>query len=192
MRYSIRTVTPAAQPLLSLEQAKQHLRVDFDDDDTLIAAYAAAAQDLVERYTSQILMPRTLEIAFVSFPCPGGAIVIPRDPITEISAIAYTGTDGATVALDEADWRWSESAPDQVLAAVNTSWPSAAREAGSLRVTFVAGYEEGLCPPMLIEAVRRQTAFLYGNRGDVAEPDGADGLAPGVKALCAPFRRVLL
>lgn len=193
MRYSIRTVTPATAPLLSLDEAKKHLEVDFDRDDALIEAFVAAAQDHVERHTSRILTPRELEFSCSGFPCGigrNGAFLIPRDPITAVSAIAYTDTTGATIELAEADWRWSESAPDQVLAAFNGSWPAAAAEAGSVRITFEAGYEAGLCPPALAQAVRLLVGTFYSQREGVVSGVSVAELPGGVAALCAPYRRI--
>lgn len=190
MRYSIRTVTPATARLLSLADAKKHLRVDTNDEDDLITAYSSAAQDYVERYTSRLLVPQTLEYACSGFPC--GAIVIPRDPVTAINAIGYTDAAGAAVVLDEADWRWSESAPDEVLAAIATSWPAAARDNGSVRIEFEAGYDEGLCPPALSMAVRLMLGTLYNQREGVVSGVTVAELPTGVAALCAPYRRISL
>ncbi len=37
-------------PLIDIALVKQHLRVDFNDDDTIIAAYQAAAETIVVEY----------------------------------------------------------------------------------------------------------------------------------------------
>ncbi len=191
MRYSIRTVTPLDEvpTVITVAEAKSHLRVENDDEDELILAYLAAAQDAVERYTAQVLTEREMEIALSAFPisCRSGAIVIPRDPVTDILEIAYTDTDGASALIDMEGWRWSDSAPDMVWPAYSTNWPSAYDEPGSVRLTFQAGYEDGLCPGSLVTAVKLQTAFLYGNRGDAG-----GGLAAGVEAICSPYRRISL
>src|SRR5690606_15559010 len=112
----------------------------------LIAAMVAAAVDLVERHTARLLSPRPLRHVCAGFPASARAIVIPRDPITEIVAVSYVAGDGTTVEMADDDWRWSDSAPDQLLPAFGQGWPSAAREPGSVRIDYVAGYEEGLCP----------------------------------------------
>ncbi|HWT12294.1 MAG TPA: head-tail connector protein [Allosphingosinicella sp.] len=203
MRYSIRTVGPLAPaevipPVIDLAEAKAHLRVDFDDDDDLISAYLAAAQDHVERHTSQVLTPREMELSLHGFPaassgrCGSQDIVIPREPVTAITAISYADADGVAAELDEADWRWSEGAADLVLPTYGTSWPTAYDERGSVRVRFEAGYEEGLAPASLTAAVKLMLGHLYLNRESVVTGTIATELPAGIAALCAPYRRVML
>lgn len=191
--YSIRTVTPlgAIDTVITLAQAKEHLRVDFDQDDDLIEAYLRSAQDHVERHTSRVLTPREMEFSCSGFPCGrDGSILIPRDPITDVTAISYIDDTGVAADLIAADWRWSEAAPDVVMPAFGASWPSAAAEAGSVRITFDAGYEAGLCPGALEAAVRLMLGSLYGNRENVVTGVSVAELPGGVAALCAPYRRV--
>jgi uncharacterized phiE125 gp8 family phage protein len=201
VRYSIRTVGPIAPaalipPVIELAEAKEHLRVDVDDDDALIDAFLAAAQDHVEQHTGQVLTPRVMEMALGGFPvtCTGrgtnDGIEIPRRPVTDVTAIAYTDSDGVDVSLDAADWRWSESEPSLLRPAFSTSWPSAYDERGSVRVQFEAGYEEGLAPASLVAAVKLMLGHLYANREGVNVGGAAAEMPLGVAQLCAPYRQV--
>jgi uncharacterized phiE125 gp8 family phage protein len=185
VRYSIRTVTPANEidPVIDLAEAKRHLLVELDDFDATIAELAATAQGHIERYTSQILTPRDMEIVADRFPSPD--FEIPRDPITAISSIAYLDASGVAAELVEEDWRWSEYVPNLVRPAIQTIWPAAYREAGSVRIAFEAGYEVGLAPASLIGAVKLVLTVLYDNRGAT----DADILTKGVRDLCEPYRR---
>ncbi len=51
-------------PLLTIEEAKQHLRVDDDDSDAIIEAYADAAVLSVLNYCDRKLVPQGAEPAF--------------------------------------------------------------------------------------------------------------------------------
>lgn len=51
-------------PLLTLDEAKLHLRVDDDDSDTLIEAYADAAVLSVLNHCDRKLVPQGAEPAF--------------------------------------------------------------------------------------------------------------------------------
>lgn len=198
MRYSIRTVTPANTiPLpFALEEAFKHLeaeeRIGDEAEELLVTGQLRAAMDHVERYTSQILTPREMEISFDAFPCVPELIAIPREPVTAVTAIAYTDADGEPVTLDTADFRWSEAAADVVMPAFRGSWPTAADERGSVRVRFDAGYEEGLAPASLLAAVKLTLGHLYANREAVVTGTIATELPGGVRQLCAPYRRVSL
>lgn len=50
-------VAVEAEPLVTLDQAKQHLRVDHDDDDTLIQLYMNAAHGRALEYCNRCDWP---------------------------------------------------------------------------------------------------------------------------------------
>lgn len=53
----LNVVVTETGPLFSLNEAKQHLRVDHDDDDSLIGAYADAAVSHVLQYCNISTVP---------------------------------------------------------------------------------------------------------------------------------------
>lgn len=191
-----RVLTPADEIELavSLDEAKEHLRIPVEDasEDLLIDAQIRAAMEHVEKFTGQVLTPREMELPISGFPVLPELIAIPREPVTGVSAIAYTDPDGVAAELAEADWRWSESAADVVMPALQTSWPAALAERGSVRLTFDAGYEVGLAPASLIAAVKLMLGHLYANREAVVTGTIATELPLAVQALCMPYRRVLI
>lgn len=192
MRYSIRVTDPATIEVISLEAAKEHLRVDDDSEDELIAAMLLAAIEAVERQTSYLLTDREMEIAWPEFPSFPELLTIPREPVTEIDRLVYN--DANDVEVEIIDYRWSESAPDQVLPAFRQPWPIASGEAGSVRLTFRAGHDDaGLIPPALIAAVKLLLGHLYANREAVSVGAAAVTEYPlGFTALCASFRRMAI
>ena len=190
MRYSIRTVTPAASPPLSTADAKKHLEVQHSDDDALIAAQVAAAVDAVERFTGQVLADCVMEMVLPGFPVFPEMLSIPREPVTEILSLLYTDSDGEEAEVT--DFRWSESSPDVVMPAFRSAWPSAADEPGSVRLRFRAGYGPGLAPSSLIEAAKLLLGHFYANREAVVTGTIATEVQLGVQRLCSSFRRLIL
>ena len=65
MAYSV--VTPAASEPITLEEAKNFLRVDGSDDDALIGALISAAREMCEQYTRRILVTTTIDEYFDGF-----------------------------------------------------------------------------------------------------------------------------
>lgn len=63
-------ITPPAGEPVSLQEAKAHLRVDFDDDDGLIQALIAAARQAAETITNRQLMSARWKLVMDSFPGP--------------------------------------------------------------------------------------------------------------------------
>jgi uncharacterized phiE125 gp8 family phage protein len=181
VRYKIRTVTPLAEvPLaVSLAEAKAFMKVTSAAEDDLITGMIRTAMEMVEKYSGHILTERELEMVTCGFPVLPELITLPRDPVTAILSIAYTDpSTGEAVDLDDGAWRWSDSAPDQLLPPWRQSWPSAADEFGSVRIGFAAGYEEDLCPALLVDAVKKTVLQLYDGRceGGRLSDDVQEGL----------------
>ena len=65
---AIDIVTPAASEPITLTEAKNFLRVDHSDDDTLISALITASRQMCEEYTRRILVTTTVDEYFDKFP----------------------------------------------------------------------------------------------------------------------------
>lgn len=71
MRYGLTELehgSPAPDPVLSLVQAKAHLRVDLDDEDDLITALVQAATRHAEQFTRRVLVERRYRMTLEAFP----------------------------------------------------------------------------------------------------------------------------
>ena len=95
MRLSLKlTSEPANEPVATAD-AKNYLRVDTSDDDTLIASMVKAARNTVEGYTKRALITQTWALRLDAMPSfPGvyffdslGAIDLPKLPIQSITDI---------------------------------------------------------------------------------------------------------
>lgn len=187
MRYSIRTITATSSiaQALSTEDAKAHMRVAFDDDDSDIEAKCKAAQEALEKHMARCLSPRELELTLDGFPWLARAIDLRRAGVTAILSVKYTDSGGDEITLDAGAYQWSASDEELLLPAFSHEWPSdvAKCSPGAVRIRFSLGYADGEIPPSLVEALKRMTAYLYENR------EAAGEIPPGVQRLCAGFRR---
>lgn len=198
MIFRIGLVTPAAQVPLVFDaaEAKRHLVVEHDEDDVLIENYIRAAQGMVEDFTAQVLTVRQLRWTAAGFPRLPEPVRLWRTPVTGIDAISYAGPDGAQVALAAGEWRWEDADSDVVMPPLSGDWPAAHAAAGpsAVRVTFTAGYEPGLAPSPLVEAVRLTLGHFYFNRGDGPPAGSGQGgeLPAGALFLARPYRAVTI
>ena len=91
-------MTPPAGEPISLAEAKLHLRVDFDDDDSLIQVLISAARQAAETLTNRQFVTARWRMVLDSFPgpslmgvpagqtftLPGHAVLLPKSPLASV------------------------------------------------------------------------------------------------------------
>lgn len=80
------TAEPAIEPISTVE-AKKHLRVDFADDDTYIAALITAARRYCEKVQGRKYITQTLTYALDNIPGVGTEITLPVLPIISFDSV---------------------------------------------------------------------------------------------------------
>ncbi|MEI9964384.1 MAG: phage head-tail connector protein [Caulobacteraceae bacterium] len=94
-------VTPPAVEPVSVAEIKAHARVDFADDDALLAAFGVAARQHFERQTNRSLISQSGALIFGASPmghCAWRTGLCPRSPELPMStspASARRGTQNA-------------------------------------------------------------------------------------------------
>lgn len=177
-------VTPP-DPVVDLERVKQHLEVEHDDRDDLIAGMIAAATahiDGPDGWLGRAIGVQTLETGFWSFdPC---GMRLPFPPVTEIVSVTYRDESGAeqTVPTDDI-----ELFDDLIFPGWMKAWPNARPMRASVRVRYRAGYST--VPDPIIAAILLMVGDLWRNRDTVAALGAAKiPMSTTVENLLAPFR----
>lgn len=189
----IRIAPPEATPV-SLVEAKTHLRVDFDDDDTLIASLIDVATAHVDGWSGilgRALVTQTWRQDFCAFGC---RLRLPLAPVQSITEISYYDGDNhqQTLAADVYNLLADARGPFLALNRDKT-YPGTYRREDAVSVTFAAGYGDADAVPAPIKAaILMMVAHLYENREAVAVGSSlaAIPLPMAVDALLAPYRRV--
>jgi HK97 gp10 family phage protein len=154
----LRVITPPATEPVDLPKAKQHLRVDIDDDDDLIYALVGAARETVEGWTARSLITTAWRLTLDGFVPrdrqyrPAGSIperyylyptswpvILPRADVIAVTSIP-TSTRRATRTLDPSQYQVVTGAPGFVLPAYGLSWPATRYQPESVTIDFTAGY----------------------------------------------------
>ena len=189
MRQSlVNTTALDGEAVLSLADAKAHLRVLDSDSDTLIAALRDAAFDVIEQYAEKALTSRT-------FKWRGRLSQVMQmgiGPVTAISAISYLDENGVTQGLVAAD-TLRIALGDRVEFKTNVDVPTMADGDGVAEITFTAGYStEQPLPKSFLSAARLMLGHLFMNREAIIIGNTVEEMPMGVRQLCAPYRTMRL
>lgn len=189
---------PAQDDVLTVADAKLHMRVDFTDDDELIESYIATAiQNIDGRdgWLGRALAAQTWELRLPEF-C-GNEIKIPLPPLIEVESVKYYDANDElqTLAVDEYEVVGVGGFGKARLALkYGRSWPALAKRAENVIIRFRAGHVTADSPPApnvpapILTAIKRQVAAMYENREAVVVNATVAKLPGGVEALLAPLR----
>jgi uncharacterized phiE125 gp8 family phage protein len=198
--------TAAGAAILSLADAKAHLRLDFDDDDDLIAALIATATAMLdggEGWLKRALLTQSWRLVLPHFlahchswhrTAPYGRIDLPLPPQTAVTAIAYTDPAGIEQTLDPSLYRLIATGTEArfIIPAVGQSWPAVASAPDAVKIDFTAGYgaSPASVPARIVSAAKLLVSHLYETRSAVVTPIGNDPKEPplAVKALISDYR----
>lgn len=159
------TLVPPQDRAVTVEGARQQLRLDAHDEDMLLAVHLDAAQAELERLADLRLCPQTLAMVLDAWP---DEVTVPVRPVT-IAAITYTTAGGTTVTLPEADYvARARHGFTRIRPTVGKSWPALGPD-GVVTITLSAGFAEGQTDLAIARAaILVKTASLFENREGAA------------------------
>jgi uncharacterized phiE125 gp8 family phage protein len=173
---------------ISLDQAKQQLRVDVTADDALIGELIVTARQYVEKYCSVSLVAGAVAMTFPSFEKLDRLTFA---PVTAISEIRYLDASGVEQLLDAATYELLNIDADElrpmVRLAYAKSWPPIRAVADAVRVTATAGY--ATVPAPILGAMKLLIAHWYDNRELMAPAQTVAEIPHAVTWLLANHRR---
>lgn len=187
----VRTVAPAG-PILTLAEAKAHLRVDHDDDDALITAIVQAATDHVDGYAGILGRALVSQTWRMNIECWPARIRLPLAPVSAITSVKYYDTANAQQTLDGSNYALLDDALSPLIVWTGTaSLPPIFDREDAIEVLFVAGY--GGAASDVPQPIRHAALLLAGNLYESRETfvvgETVATLPFAAMSLLAPFRR---
>lgn len=179
-----RTTQPTIEPV-TLAEAKQHLRVDSNDDNAYIVGLVRAAREWVEEYLDRTLILTQWTVRADRFPPDStDEIELPRPPMATSGAatavsVTYTLEDGTTAAYSTNLFRVDRhSTPGAVKPLYGQTWPPHRQDDNSLAITYWAGYGANSTdvPQGIKNAMLLYVTELYEKRGNGEPPAAAKAL----------------
>lgn len=201
----LKIVTGPAVTPVSRTEARNHLRLDDDVDDSLVRAYIQAATDWAENYTGRFLVSRTCQMMLdgareLESPLWEGMRTGPSNvayldhielaavPVISVESIKYYSDD-------DTQYTWAASnyfvdtfsEPAKVVLRDGGTYPTDLRAANGLEINFTAGYgsNPSAVPEAIKVAILQYIAFLYEHRGD---NEAGMQSPPVLRALLDPYR----
>ena len=202
-------MTPPAGEPISLAEAKLHLRVDFDDDDSLIQVLISAARQAAETLTNRQLMAARWRMVLDSFPgpslmgvpagqtftLPGHAVLLPKSPVASVVEIRYLDMANAWQVMPAANYTVdSVCEPARITPVFGQIWPISLPQIGTVSVVFDAGYGSAAAVPEGIKTwIKLRVGSLYVHREEVASMTrGRIDPLPFIDGLLDPYKVPLI
>lgn len=132
----------AGEPI-SIEEAKEHLRIDADDtaEDGYIGTLITAAREYCEEYQNRSYLSTTRTLVMDGFPACD-ELRLPYAPLASVTSIAYIDGDGASQTMTvTTDYLVdTDHEPGRIYLAYGASWPTTRAIQNAVTITYVAGH----------------------------------------------------
>lgn len=166
-------IGPDAYPA-TLEEARDHLRVDGSDDDAAIGRALAAATAACERHCQARFIRQTLRWTTEASTC----IELPLRPVESVDIVGIiTPTGEALLSSSDVDLIGVAGRITAIRPASGRSWPAPAAIPYPVTVTFTVGWLAAEVPGDVKAAVLMATARFYEDR------QGGGGLTDTIRSL---------
>ncbi len=165
---------PTKEPL-SIEDAKEHLRIDQHDEDVWLLDAIKATRQRAEGMLGRALVTQTLEVALSGW--PGGRVIeLPRPPLVSVTSVKYFDVNDVEATLAASNYYVdTRTTPGRLVLKSTSSWPGTAlREVNGVIIRYVAGY--GDAAEDVPAEIRAALKLWLGEMYEVRENSAAGGL----------------
>lgn len=174
LRWSLspQPVTPPVGEIVTLTQAKTHLRVDTTDDDTYITGLITTARERIGKAKALSFLNETWNQYFNRWPWEDGFFDLMRVPLVSVGFVNFTDSTGTVAAMATTNYIVDPNVqPGRIVLAFGTSWPGVTLSPASpIQVQFTAGYHASdptKVPTTIYHAMLMMISHLYENREPV-------------------------
>jgi uncharacterized phiE125 gp8 family phage protein len=159
---NIKVNTYPASNCLTVDQLKAHLRVDFDDEDTLLLSIIQAAELFVQKHTGRFIMTHTIDQSNDDW--QGGYIELLGMPLRSITHIKYIDVDDVEQTLSTDDY-YINDVRSPALIQLKSTPPQIANRVGAVRLRYDVGHSQSSDVPANIkQAILQLCADMYERR----------------------------
>jgi len=181
---------PAVEPI-TLAEAKAHLRVDTDAEDTLIQSLVMASRLHIEAALDIALITQSWRYRRDGWP-PSRTLTLPLRPVQSLTSVKVYSADDTSQALDtDAFILDGAASPARLVWRGNGRAPAPGLAANGVEIDFIAGHGDAASdvPQPIRQALLLLIAHWYENREPVEIGATATAIPPTISDLLSPYRR---
>ena len=189
-------VSPSTSLLLvTLADAKTHLKVDFTDDDALITALIVAAESFLDSYSGIVgraLLTQTWSQAYDSF---YARMKLRIGIVSSVTSVSYYDVNNVQQTLATSVYQLlTDDLGSYVSLKPLQLWPLTFTRDDAITITWVAGYggTASTVPTAIIIAMKMFVAHWYEFRGIILADRRLEQVPLAAMALLEPFKRTSL
>lgn len=141
----LQLITASTGTPVTLEEAKDHLRVTDSNSDADITRKLRSATDYCQRAISgnKQFMGATFDLIMEAFPFSDAPIELPMPPLKSVTSVGFINSTGGSTTMPSTDFITTTPTdyPGRITPAFNATWPSPRQQANAVTIRFVAGYD---------------------------------------------------
>lgn len=171
--YLTRTAEPEAEPV-TLTEAKLYLRVDVENEDSLITHLIKTARQTAEEYLAKSIVTQSWRLQF-DFYTPE-TVNLPRSPVQTVDSVKIIAQDFSETTLSISAYKLN-AGKEQIFF-------SAAPLGQIIQINYTCGYGLAANVPATIKhGILEHVAYMFEKRGE-------EELPQNVRKLLAPYKTV--
>ena len=159
MHRSLKVTTAAVNPLFTTAQAKEHLKVDVTEDDTIIDNLILAATQSCEIFTNQYFIDTVVTQYSDTW---DGFYRLYKSPVSAITHVKYYDSDDSLQTLASSNYILDgTSKPARIGIAIDGELPNLSNRINAVEVKYTVGY--GTASTDVPEGIRQAVLLTIGN-----------------------------
>lgn len=163
--WTLRRTTSPSGLVVSLDEAKAHLRVSGSSQNDLIQMLIEASTEKFERDVERCILSASWEQAMDCFPADAGHVLLNMSKATAITSVSYLDGDGVNTVLDPAQYELSLGRNAMVCLNDDDGWPETLDTMSGRDVVFVTfscgGIDANCVPRIFKQAILLEVARAY-------------------------------
>lgn len=163
----IRLTQPSVEPVLP-DELKAHARIDYDDEDTLIAQYLLAARRRLEQRCGRSFVTQDWELRLPKFE---DVTDIPKPPTSAILSVVYLDETHVENTVDDTLYALVQGGDNEnssmIWLDLDDKPTDLADRPDAARIQFSSGWAADEVPEDIRQAILFLADHLYNNRSEV-------------------------